>query len=117
MAYGANGKGERPGYAVFDVAVSTDAGIRWLDPADLTEILTTVGLPSAPVLDAGPYNADALMALANGRETISGKDAHLREGLVVRTATDRYSPITGGRAIGKFVSPAYLTRKGGTEYE
>ncbi|KAB2348512.1 RNA ligase (ATP) [Actinomadura rudentiformis] len=117
LAYGANGKGERPGYAVFDVAVSTDSGIRWLNPSELTEILTTVGLPSVPVLYSGPYDTDTLMALANGRETVSGKDAHLREGLVVRTATDRYSPITGGRAIGKFVSPAYLTRKGGTEYE
>ncbi|MFG1997960.1 RNA ligase (ATP) [Spirillospora sp. NPDC048911] len=118
LAYGANGKGERPGYAVFDVAVSTDGGrVRWLEPTELTEILATVGLPSVPVLYTGLYEADALMALANGRETVSGKDAHLREGLVVRTASDRYSPITGGRAIGKFVSPAYLTRKGGTEYE
>lgn len=30
---------------------------------------------------------------------------------------ERYSPVTGGRAIAKAVSGAYLTRKGGTEFE
>jgi hypothetical protein len=25
--------------------------------------------------------------------------------------------VTGGRAVAKAISPAYLTRKGGTEYE
>ncbi|MEU6035802.1 RNA ligase (ATP) [Actinomadura sp. NPDC047616] len=118
LAYGADAKGERPGYAVFDVAVSGDDGnVRWLDPAEQAEILDELGLPRVPELYAGPYDADALMDLATGRETVSGASAHLREGVVVRTATGRYSPVVGGRAIGKFVSPAYLTRKGGTEYE
>jgi len=36
---------------------------------------------------------------------------------VVRPARERHSPVTGSRAIGKLVSDAYLTRKGGTEYE
>lgn len=36
---------------------------------------------------------------------------------MIRSATERRSPVTGGRAIAKAVSPAYLTRKGGTEYE
>ncbi|MQY38851.1 hypothetical protein SRB17_68650 [Streptomyces sp. RB17] len=50
-------------------------------------------------------------------ETVSGRGPHLREGVVIRTAVERYSTVTGGRAIAKAVSPAYLTRKGGTEYE
>lgn len=36
---------------------------------------------------------------------------------MIRPVTERHSPVTGGRAIAKAVSPAYLTRKGGTEYE
>jgi len=36
---------------------------------------------------------------------------------VIRTADDRHSDTLGGRAIAKVVSDAYLTRKGGTEYE
>ncbi len=42
---------------------------------------------------------------------------YLREGVVIRAMVERHSPVTGGRAIAKAVSPAYLTRKGGTEYE
>lgn len=117
LAYGAVGKSERPGYAVFDVAVATERTTRWLDPAELAELLVKLDLPAAPRLYEGPYDEAVLMELANGRETVSGNAEHLREGLVVRPARERYSPITGDRAIAKFVSPAYLTRKGGTEYE
>jgi hypothetical protein len=35
----------------------------------------------------------------------------------VRSAVERHSPLLGGRAIAKFISDDYLTRKGGTEYE
>ncbi|MEW2352230.1 RNA ligase (ATP) [Spirillospora sp. NPDC029432] len=118
LAYGADATGRRVGYAVFDIAVA--AGVeprRWLDPAELTAALAEVGLPAVPVLYEGPYDEAALMELAAGRETVSGTGAHLREGLVVRPASGRHSDILGGRAIAKFVSPAYLTRKGGTEYE
>lgn len=36
---------------------------------------------------------------------------------MIRPSNERYSPVTGGRTIAKAVSGAYLTRKGGTEYE
>jgi RNA ligase (TIGR02306 family) len=119
LAYGADGSGERPGYAVFDVAVDGDGdgAVRWLGSEELADVLAKVELPVVPRLYDGPYDAAVLMELASGRETVSGTAAHLREGLVVRPARERYSGITGGRAIAKFVSPAYLTRKGGTEYE
>lgn len=107
-----------PGYAAFDVAVAAEDGaVRWLDPAELADVLADVGLPAAPVLYEGGYDEAALTELANGRETVSGRAEHLREGLVVRPAAGRRSPVTGGRAIAKFVSPAYLTRKNGTEYD
>ncbi|MBC6457612.1 RNA ligase (ATP) [Actinomadura sp. HBU206391] len=117
LGYGASGGGERPGYAVFDIAVQVPGIIRWLDPGELADVLAKMELPAVPRLYEGPYDQAALMELATGHETVSGTSAHLREGLVVRSATGRYSSVTGGRAIAKFVSPAYLTRKGGTEYE
>nr|WP_316043569.1 RNA ligase family protein [Actinomadura sp. CNU-125] len=91
--------------------------MRWLAPAELAGVLADVGLPAAPVLYEGGYDEAKLLELANGRETVSGRAEHLREGLVVRPAAERRSPVTGGRAIAKFVSPGYLTRKGGTEFE
>lgn len=114
LGYGANARGEEVGYAVFDVSAEIDGQVRWLDPA---EVLDPGELPLVPRLYSGPYDLDTVLDLASGRETVSGRELHLREGVVIRPVTERYSPVVGGRAIAKAVSPAYLTRKGGTEFE
>ncbi|MCI4144487.1 MULTISPECIES: RNA ligase (ATP) [Streptomyces] len=113
LSYGADGRRDTLGYAVFDVSAEIDGQVRWLDAAELLE----GRLPLVPRLWAGPYDSDRVLELAGGRETVSGRELHIREGVVVRPVTERHSPVTGGRAIAKAVSPAYLTRKGGTEYE
>ncbi|RKS10590.1 RNA ligase (TIGR02306 family) [Nocardiopsis sp. Huas11] len=117
LGYGETGRGERPGYAVFDVAMELGGQRVWVDSAELHELLDSVGLPAVPRLFEGGYDADALLAAAGGTETWSGRSVHLREGLVVRPARERHSEVLGGRAIVKVVSDDYLTRKGGTEYE
>ncbi|MBX9395791.1 RNA ligase (ATP) [Streptomyces sp. TRM72054] len=113
LTYGADGRRDTLGYAVFDVSAEIDGQVRWLDAAEL------LGgeLPLVPRLFAGAYDIERVREFASGRETVSGRELHLREGVVIRPAVERYSPVTGGRAIAKAVSPAYLTRKGGTEYE
>jgi RNA ligase (TIGR02306 family) len=113
LSYGADGHRESLGYAVFDVSAEIDGEVRWLDAAALLD----GELPLVPRLYEGPYDIDRVLEVASGRETVSGRELHLREGVVIRPAVERYSPVTGGRAIAKAVSPAYLTRKGGTEYE
>ncbi|MGW3139633.1 RNA ligase (ATP) [Streptomyces sp. NPDC001139] len=113
LTYGADGGRESLGYAVFDVCAEIDGAVRWLDAAELLD----GELPLVPRLYEGPYDVERVLEIASGRETVSGRGLHLREGVVIRTAVERYSPVTGGRAIAKAVSPAYLTRKGGTEYE
>ncbi|MFF3712617.1 RNA ligase (ATP) [Streptomyces phaeochromogenes] len=113
LTYGADGRRETLGYAVFDVSAEIDGEVRWLDA---TKLLTGE-LPLVPRLYEGPYDIGRVLEFASGRETVSGQGLHLREGVVIRPATERYSPVTGGRAVAKAVSPAYLTRKGGTEYE
>ncbi|MFY7066126.1 RNA ligase (ATP) [Nocardiopsis changdeensis] len=117
LGYGEHGRSERPGYAVFDVRLDVDGTVSWVDAADLPGLLAEVGLPAVPELYNGPYDEAALFEAAQGDETWSGRAAHLREGVVVRPSRERYSPVLAGRAIAKFVSDAYLTRKGGTEYE
>ncbi|MFD8207749.1 RNA ligase (ATP) [Streptomyces sp. NPDC059695] len=114
LAYGADARSETVGYALFDVSAEIDGQVRWFDPET---VLDAGEVPFVPRLHSGPYDLDTVLAHASGRETVSGRGAHLREGVVVRSATERYSPVTGGRAVAKAVSPAYLTRKGGTEYE
>lgn len=113
LAYGADGRRETLGYAVFDVSAEIDGVVRWLDAARLLD----GELPLVPRLYEGPYGIERVLEVASGRETVSGRGLHLREGVVIRPATERYSAVTGGRAIAKAVSPAYLTRKGGTEFE
>jgi RNA ligase (TIGR02306 family) len=107
--------GTTPGYAAFDIALDVPGkGIVWLDPATMAE--EAGDLPLVPTLYEGPYDEPTLIALADGT-TVLGAGAHMREGLVVRPAKERQSEVTAGRAIGKLVSPRYLTRKGGTEFE
>ncbi|MGW1957418.1 RNA ligase (ATP) [Streptomyces sp. NPDC001920] len=113
LTYGADGRRETLGYAAFDVSAEIDGRVRWLDPAEVLE----GELPLVPRLFEGPYDIERVLEVATGRETVSGRELHLREGVVIRPAVERYSAVTGGRAIAKAVSPAYLTRKGGTEYE
>lgn len=113
LTYGADGRRETLGYAAFDVSAEIDGAVRWLDTVESLE----GELPLVPRLFEGPYDIERVLELAGGRETVSGRGLHLREGVVIRPAVERYSPVTGGRAIAKAVSPAYLTRKGGTEYE
>lgn len=113
LSYGADGRRNTLGYAAFDVSAEVDGAVRWLDAAALLE----GELPVVPRLYEGPYDIARVLEFASGRETVSGRGLHLREGVVIRPAVERYSRVTGGRAVAKAVSPAYLTRKGGTEYE
>ncbi|GAA1459432.1 RNA ligase (ATP) [Nocardiopsis exhalans] len=117
LKYGETGRSERPGYAVFDIRIEAGGESRWIDAAELPALLAEVDLPAVPVLYDGPYDEAALFAAAEGQETWSGAALHLREGLVVRPAQERFSEVLVGRTITKFVSDAYLTRKGGTEFE
>ncbi|MEU3029543.1 RNA ligase (ATP) [Streptomyces incarnatus] len=112
LTYGADGRRASLGYAVFDVSAEIEGTVRWLDTAVLDG-----ELPVVPRLYEGPYDIGRVLSVASGRETVSGRELHLREGVVIRPAGERYSAVTGGRAIAKAVSPAYLTRQGGTEYE
>ncbi|MFE9677952.1 RNA ligase (ATP) [Streptomyces sp. NPDC006259] len=113
LTYGADGRRDTLGYAVFDVSAEIGGAVRWLD----AESALGGELPLVPRLFEGPYDSARVLELAGGRETVSGRGLHLREGVVIRPAVERHSPVTGGRAIAKAVSAAYLTRKGGTEYE
>jgi RNA ligase (TIGR02306 family) len=113
LTYGESGRTELPGYAVFDVSAVLGGQLRWLDAA----ALLAGELPLVPELWRGPFDAELVLELAEGRETVSGRALHLREGVVVRPVTERWSPLLGARAIAKVVSGAYLTRKGGTEFE
>ena len=64
-----------------------------------------------PILYTGPFSIESMEEFTNGKETVSGKEACIREGIVVRVAEERHEENLG-RVILKSVSAAYLLRKG-----
>lgn len=118
LHYGATARKGQPGYAVFDIALEVNGQTFWVDQDEMVAILADldVELPTVPRLYDGPYDAQLLLDLATGREQFSGTEANIREGVVIRPKNERYSDLLGDRAIAKIVSVAYLSRKGGTEY-
>lgn len=60
----------------------------------------------APLLYAGAYNIDTIKALAEGKETVSGKSLHIREGLVLTPASFRRNHY-GGPLICKILNSKY----------
>ncbi|SEK54405.1 RNA ligase (ATP) [Streptacidiphilus jiangxiensis] len=115
LTYGADVRRGETGFVVFDLSYDDGTGVvRWLDPQEWL----AGELPLVPQLYTGPFAHEKVLELAEGRETLSGRALHIREGVVVRPRTERASVALGGsRAIAKVINPAYLTRKGGTEFE
>jgi RNA ligase (TIGR02306 family) len=96
-------------------------GLRWFDVAldgayedhngPAQALLSARGLERVPVLYDGPFSEAVLAAHTDGATTLGA--GHVREGVVVRPATERYDVDSNlGRVILKSVSGDYLTRKG-----
>lgn len=95
-----------PSFRAFDVLVDRN-GARSYAPLAAAAAL---GLEFVPVLYDGPYDSSTLVAIRDGKDSISG--THVREGIVIRSL----HADAQHRKIAKWVSPDYLTRKGGTEF-
>lgn len=83
----------------------------WIPYDDFLPFCQRHEIPMAPVLYRGPFSREALAAATNGKETISGKELHMREGVVVTPEEERMDPRIG-RVTLKSVSDDYLKRKG-----
>lgn len=98
-------------FRLFDIMI----GDEFLTPEEMGKVAFALGIPVVPVLYSGPYDTDALVAVRDGKDTLS--NSHVREGIVIRSATGARHPLHG-RKIGKWISPDYLTRgnKNATEF-
>jgi RNA ligase (TIGR02306 family) len=101
-------------FRAFDIRISD----RYLDYQDFVDRCQQLDLAMVPVLYQGPFDRDALEAVASGRETLTGKESNIREGVVIRPLIERTNDEIG-RVILKMISPKYLLRKGEdtTEFE
>ena len=110
MKYGVTGGALT--FRLFGLRVNGD----WIDWDILESVAIHVGMPMVPVLYRGPFSKEALDLHTNGKESVTGQEMHIREGVVVYPAKERYSAEMHGRTMLKSVSEAYLLRKEGTEF-
>jgi len=97
-------------FRVFDIFIGTPSTGRYLNDAELETAITAVGLKRVPVLYHGPFSMEKMIELRDGNTMINDVK-QIREGIVIRTAVERENKWIG-RVQLKFVSPAYLLRKG-----
>lgn len=105
-----------PGFRVFDVYVGIPGKGRYLNDAELDTTCFKLKLDRVPVLYRGPFSQKTLMEYTRGKEAVSGKALHIREGVVVCPVVERTHPKLG-RVKLKSINEDYLLRKNGTEYQ
>lgn len=107
-------------FRLFDVYDTVNR--KYLDYYRLRGIAKITGLELAPVLYEGPWDPEMIPVLRDGntlthitRQPYAHQPLkpHIREGFVVRPTVERNAGM--GRLILKAISPAYLTRKDGSE--
>ncbi len=112
LTYGTNKKLFR----VFDIYLGQWGRGRYLDEIEVQQRCEYMNADYVPVLYDGPFYKVELDKYTDGKETVSGTEACIREGIVVRLKKERRDDELG-RVILKSVSEKYLLRKGKpTEY-
>jgi len=110
LHYGA----DKPSFTVFDIYFGEPGKGRYLDAIDLQHMCDALNVESVPVIYNGPFSKEKMLEVTDGRETLSGRETCIREGVVVRPVRERRN-LELGRVILKSISEKYLLRKGGTE--
>lgn len=89
------------GFAAFDLYVDG----HYLDYEAFQSLCHNYGVPTVPTLGRGVYSLAFVRELSAGQTTLPG--AHIREGVVVRLARERYDARVG-RVVLKYINDAYL---------
>ena len=110
LTYGKDG----PHVILFDIYVGKDGYGEYIEADKILPLLEDTKLEYVPVVYEGSYKLDLEKALRGGKSLIDGAD-NMREGVVIRPVPERRTKFHE-RVCLKSVSDAYLTRKGGTEY-
>lgn len=112
LAYGS----ETKLFRVFDIYIGAPTQGYFLNSKEVKDICDNIDiLEYVPILYEGPFHKLEMEIHTTGMETVSGKDACIREGIVIRVQEERHDAEIG-RVILKSVSEKYLLRKNATEY-
>jgi RNA ligase (TIGR02306 family) len=101
-------------FVAFDVQIGENKP--YLDFEVFTSFCYTYRIPQVPTLYEGPFSWEAIGAVTDGMENLTGSESHIREGVVIRPRKERHID-TLGRVLLKSVSESYLTRRDGTEWQ
>lgn len=99
LRYGIPG---RIAYRAFDLMVDG----KYLDYDTFKTVCDYHGVETVPLVYRGPFSLEKIRELSSGKSLVPGAD-HIREGVVVKPATERTDPAIG-RVILKYVSDEYL---------
>lgn len=108
LAYGE----QVPTLRVFDIYVGSPGAGHYLNTDNMAYYAHRLEVESVPRLYTGEFNMDKMTELRDG---IDFSGSNIREGIVIRPLIERIDPNLG-RVQVKYVSPDYLLRKGGTEF-
>jgi RNA ligase (TIGR02306 family) len=97
--YGYDHTSDSPSLRLFDIRKDTIS-------VPLDDVPTSLKELWVPILYDGVYDPNTLRRLAKGREKVSGKEVHIREGIVVRPYVDRRAS-DGTRLYVKILNPKY----------
>ena len=105
---------EHPSLRIFDIFLEgKDISYNgWLDDSEARPLALSLGLKYVPVIWMGHFADLNIPDCRDGKSKVD--NLTLREGVVVKTSIEQRKGQLRKQA--KFVSPDYLTRKGGTEY-
>jgi RNA ligase (TIGR02306 family) len=97
-------------FRAFDIMING----KYIDYSRFLAYCQMYGVPTCTELYYGPYkNIDNIKTFADGNTTLPNA-SHIREGVVVKAATEDTHPDVG-RKILKYISNAYLAWKDGRE--
>lgn len=104
----------QPQFRVFDIYVGNPGQGDYMPAGTMQKwVEEELSLPSVPHLYTGPFDKNIIEELTNGKETVSGDEANVREGIVIKPLIERRNDELG-RVVLKSVSEDYLLRKGNT---
>lgn len=102
-------------FVAFDVMVVDEKNnAKYLDYDEFVKFCDQYQVPRVPELYRGRWNQDCL-AHAQGTTLVGTNKNQIREGAVIKTVKETFSPAFG-RVILKVISEDYSTRSGGSEF-
>lgn len=91
------------GFRAFDLLLDG----HYMNWPDFLALCSRYSVETVPVLATIPFDLDEIRRYSEGKTQLMAKDAHIREGVVVRPLRERTDPRVG-RVILKYVSDSYL---------